>query len=147
MFWFSMIAIIIVLIDQIIKFFIETKLFGKSVEIINNIFSLTYLRNNGAAWGIFSENNFILIIITPILILGVMYYLYKISNEKSEKIIGAMVVGGAVGNYIDRLFRGYVVDYIDFKIWPVFNFADICIVLGCIIFIINLIVKEKRNGD
>ena len=54
-----------------------------------------------------------------------------------------MVVGGAIGNYIDRLYRGYVVDYIDFKVWPIFNFADICVVVGCVLFCINLI----RNGN
>jgi len=144
---FFFIIIFITIVDQIIKFFIEANLFNRSVEIIDNIFSLTYLQNYGAAWGIFSDNNWLLEIITPILIICILFYFYKNKSDKFAVMTGSFIVGGAIGNYIDRLVRGYVVDYIDFKIWPVFNFADICIVLGCILFCINLFIKEKKYGD
>ena len=140
---FSGIAILVAIIDQLIKFYVEKNISEKSIDIIENIFSFSYLKNYGAAWGIFSENSWILTIITPMLIIFITYYLYKYKNGKGDLIIGAIVVGGAIGNYIDRIFRGYVVDYIDFKIWPVFNFADVCIVVGCVLFTVSLLRTEK----
>ena len=71
-------------INQLIKFLIESNLYGKSIEVIENIFSLTYLENNGAAWGIFSDNNWILTIITPIIIIAIIYYLYKYRQFDNE---------------------------------------------------------------
>jgi len=145
MFLFSLVCLGSIVIDQIIKFLIERYLYGKSIDIIENIFSLTYLENNGAAWGIFSDNNWILLIFVPVLIGIIGIYLYKNSNRKLEKILGGLIVGGALGNYIDRLFRGYVIDFLDFKVWPIFNFADVCIVIGCILFII-ISIKDIK-GD
>ena len=144
---FSLIAILVAIIDQIIKIFIENNIYGSSIEIIKNVFSFTYLKNYGAAWGILANNNWVLEILTPVLILTIMYYLYKSKCGKYEMVIGGLVIGGAVGNYIDRLFRGYVVDYIDFKVWPIFNFADVCIVIGCILFSIRLCIKKDNKND
>lgn len=138
---------LVTVLDQVIKFFIETNIYRESITIIENIFSFTYLENYGAAWGIFSEESWFLTVITPILLLAIIYYLYKFKRGKYEMIICGLIVGGALGNYIDRLFRGYVVDYIDFKVWPVFNFADICIVIGCILFSINLLREGNCDGD
>lgn len=141
------IVLLVTVLDQVIKFFIETNIYRESITIIENIFSFTYLENYGAAWGIFSEESWFLTVITPILLLAIIYYLYKFKRGKYEMIICGLIVGGALGNYIDRLFRGYVVDYIDFKVWPVFNFADICIVIGCILFSINLLREGNCDGD
>lgn len=140
---FILICALSIIIDQITKFLIERNLYEKSIDIIENILSFTYLENRGAAWGIFSDNSWILLIFVPILIFIIGLYLYKVSNSKTEMILGGLIVGGALGNYIDRLFRGYVVDFLDFKVWPVFNLADVFIVVGCILFILISIISMK----
>lgn len=144
---FSFVCLLTIFIDQLVKYFVEVNLLGKSIKVIDNILNFSYVQNTGAAWGIFSENSWILLISVPIFIILIGIYVYKTHKGRIELALGAIIVGGAIGNYIDRLFRGYVVDYIDFHIWPVFNFADICIVLGCILFIISVFRKEKQYGN
>ena len=144
---FIIVTILVVILDQITKFFIESNLYNQSIDLIKNVFSFTYLENYGAAFGILSDNNWILNVISPALIGILIYYFMKFSNKRYEKVIGGVVGGGAIGNYIDRIFRGYVVDFIDLKIWPIFNLADICIVVGCVLLCINFIKKEKSDGN
>ena len=77
----------------------------------------------------------------------IIWYLVKFNSNRYESIAGSLIIGGAIGNYIDRIFRGFVVDFLDFKVWPVFNIADIAIVLGCTIMIIFLFIEGgKKNG-
>jgi len=141
------ISIIVLILDQLSKYIIEINLYKKSIDIIENVFSITYVENYGAAWGILSNNNWIILILTPLLIGLIVWYLYKISKNKLEYIAGGLVIGGAIGNYLDRIVRGYVVDFFDFKIWPVFNIADIGIVVGCILMILLFIKEGKSNGE
>ena len=141
------ISFIVLILDQLSKYLVENNLYKKSIDIIGNVFSLTYVENYGAAWGIFSDNNWIILILTPILVILIISYLYKFSKNKLEYIAGGLVIGGAIGNYIDRIVRGYVVDFFDFKIWPVFNIADIGIVVGCILMILLFIKEGKSNGE
>jgi len=140
------ISIIVLILDQLSKYIIEINLYKKSIDIIENVFSITYVENYGAAWGILSNNNWIILILTPLLIGLIVWYLYKISKNKLEYIAGGLVIGGAIGNYLDRIVRGYVVDFFDFKIWPVFNIADIGIVVGCILMVLLFIKEGKNNG-
>jgi len=140
------ISFIVLILDQLSKYLVENNLYKKSIDIIGNVFSLTYVENYGAAWGIFSDNNWIILILTPILVILIISYLYKFSKNKLEYIAGGLVIGGAIGNYIDRIVRGYVVDFFDFKIWPVFNIADIGIVVGCILMVLLFIKEGKNNG-
>lgn len=136
---------IIVLIDQIIKFIVRTKMdLLNSIVIIPKFFKLTYARNTGAAFSIF-DNSPLLIVIISIMAL---YFVYKyVLENKSFKISSVLLLGGIVANLIDRIFLGYVVDYLDFNIFgydfPIFNLADICIVIGCLIITIN-IIREKE---
>ena len=95
--------------------------------------------------GNFSDNELFLKLITPVLILIIALYFSALSKNKFEFFIGGLVVGGALGNYIDRLFRGHVVDFIDFKVWPIFNVADICIVVGCLLYIVYLVKNGSKN--
>lgn len=139
------IAFMVIIFDQLTKFLIVKNLYGSSVEIIENIFSLTYVENCGAAWGFLSNNSWILMIFIPVIVVIIIWYLFAMGKNRYERISGGLIIGGAIGNYIDRLFRGYVVDFLDFKIWPVFNVADIAIVLGCIIMIVFLCIKGGEN--
>jgi len=134
-------SIFIACIDQFIKRNVELKMYDKEIAIIEDIFSVTYVENRGAAWGLLSGYPLILNCLTLLILVAIIIYFRKLKGY--ESFLGALIIGGATGNYIDRIFRGYVVDYIDFKVWPVFNFADICIVMGCILLCMSLYKKSS----
>ena len=136
-----------IIIDQITKILVYKNLYQGELSIIKNIFSLTYVENYGAAWGIFSEFDFLLKILPPLLVLVILFYIYKYKPGKIEILSGTLVIGGAIGNFIDRVRLGFVIDFIDFKVWPVFNFADICIVVGCFLMVLTLFRKDEINGN
>lgn len=141
------ISVICLLLDQVSKLFITNNLIlNESYTIINNFFNITLVHNDGAAWSILSGNRLLLIIISFIA-LFIIYFLF-IRNKKITKIetiIYGMLIGGIIGNLIDRILYGYVIDFFDFKIfsynYPVFNIADCCIVIAAILLIIDM-VKE-----
>lgn len=132
-----------IIIDQLTKVMVQVNMYNTEVPIIKNIFSFTYVENYGAAWGILSEYNFLLKIL-PIVFSGIiLFYLLKYRPRKSESISGVLIMSGAIGNFIDRIRLGYVIDFIDFKFWPVFNFADIWIVLGCALLMFSLLFSKE----
>lgn len=136
---------IIIIIDQLTKWIVETNLINTRIPVIENIFYLTYLQNTGGAWGIFENNKIIFTIGIPIVLMAIIIYLIKgKSINKVEKIGFYALIGGAIGNYIDRIARGYVVDFIDFVVWPVFNIADIAVVVGVGLIILSLFVNKKK---
>lgn len=144
------IGFICTLLDQLTKLII-TKCFELNTGkiIIDNFFSLLYIRNTGAAWGILSNNTFLLIIIS-LLFLGVfIYFIKKTSVTKMETYSYGLILGGIVGNLLDRIIRGYVVDFFNFKIfnynYPIFNVADTFIVVGVTLIIIEEIIKYKKS--
>lgn len=142
-----LLTIAVILIDQISKFFVVKYLYQRQIDIIPNIFSLTYVENYGTAWGLFASFNAVIRVILPIVIIGLLMYFSYTSKKKSDIVFSTFILGGAIGNYMDRILRGYVVDFLDFKVWPVFNFADVMIVIGCILMCIGLFRKEEEDGD
>ena len=139
-------SIIGLIIDILTKLFMISKLpLGKSKVIIDKFFSFTMVHNTGGAFGIFSNNTILLLIISVLFVVGFIYYIEKNKAGKLEEICYGMILSGIVGNMLDRLIRGYVIDFLDFKIfgydYPVFNFADIFIVVGVILLII-IYIKE-----
>lgn len=139
-------SIIGLIIDILTKLFMINKLpLGKSKVIMDKFFSFTMVHNTGGAFGLFSNNTIILLIVSVIFITGFIYYIEKNKASKIEEICYGMILSGIVGNMLDRLIRGYVVDFLDFKIfgydYPVFNFADIFIVVGVILLIL-MYIKE-----
>ena len=142
----NILRIIVILIDQISKILATNYLpLNKSIKIINNFFYLTYTKNDGAAWSILSGERYLLIIITIISI----YLIIKYTKEYNNLFL-SLLYGGIIGNLIDRLIHGYVIDFLDFKIfnydYPIFNISDICIFIGITLLIIK-IVKEEQNGS
>ena len=131
--------IFIILFDQITKFLVEKYLYFKQISVIDNVLLFTYVQNRGGAWGIFNNIPLLFIVLIPIVVIGLFFYAIH-SKRKLEILSICMIIGGALGNYIDRLFRGYVVDFIDFRIWPVFNVADIFVVLGGVLLILSAIL-------
>ena len=135
-------TLIFLLIDVLSKLVVSHSFhLNESVKIINNFLDITYVKNTGAAWSIFADKSFIVIILSAIIILAVIVYLYSNRpNMMIEKIAYALILGGAIGNFINRILYGYVIDFIDISIfhydYPIFNLADCFIVIGVIILVI-----------
>lgn len=144
-------AAVLVIIDQIIKYFVVQNLAPSgSVSVIDNFLSLTYAENTGVAFGMFKDRIWIFAIVTIVLI---AVFVWLIAAKKIEGKLfyfsAALMIGGGVGNLIDRLFRGFVVDYLSLSFFsPVCNFADYCITIGAFLFVIVLLFqtsKEKKK--
>lgn len=144
------IALLGLIIDQLSKLIVTNFMdIYHSITVVEDFFFLTYIRNKGAAWGIFSNNTLILALISLVFLFFLIKY---INNETEIKKINAIsfgfILGGIAGNLLDRLIRGYVVDFFRFVIlgynYPVFNIADVLIVIGVILFIVDLILGDGR---
>jgi len=137
------VTLICLFVDIVSKLIVSNLLeVTESIRVIDNFFYLTYVRNTGAAWSIFSDNTWLVLIVSGLIILGIMLYIYKDRpQDKFEKVAYGLVLGGAIGNFIDRIVYGYVIDFFDFYIfgydYPIFNMADIFIVLGVLFLMIN----------
>lgn len=133
---------VLVIIDQIIKYLISAYLQPVgSVSVIDNIFSLTYVENKGVAFGMFSDMRWIFVALTSILLVIIIFYMFKKRPKgKFFYVCAALIIGGGIGNLIDRIFYGYVIDYLSLSFFPpVCNFADYCITAGTIMLVIYLL--------
>ena len=133
-------ALLIVIFDQLTKFLIKQNFqLNQSIPIIKNILHLTYVTNTGSAFGLFKGFNLIFIFFSIIVIIAIFYYLRRIvNNEKLLQFSVGLLLGGTLGNLIDRLIYSFVVDFIDFRIWPVFNVADSAVTISVILLVILL---------
>ena len=145
------IAILALLIDQLSK--IVMNLFvhlDEELMIIKNFFSIHFTHNYGAAWSLFSGRLEFLILISIIALIIIYRYMYNFSKNKRNSLAFGLIVGGIFGNLIDRIFLGYVRDFLSFKLfhyyYPVFNLADSFIVVGVCLLIIAIIKGEDKNG-
>lgn len=133
---------ILVIIDQIIKYFVSVYLQPVgSVSVIDNLFSLTYVENKGVAFGMFSDMRWVFVALTSVLLAIIIFYMFrKRPKGKFFYICAALIIGGGIGNLIDRIFYGYVIDYLSLSFFPpVCNFADYCITAGTIMLVIYLL--------
>lgn len=133
-----------IVVDQLIKILMTNILSSGSITVIKNFFSLTLVKNTGAAWGIFSGNRWFLIIVTILSIFAIAkYFLLDLNITKGEYVAYILLLGGIFGNLIDRIVFGYVKDYLDFTFvsynFPVFNLADAAIVIGVVIVIYQMV--------
>lgn len=152
-----MIYIVLILIlvgaDQLSKYLIDSYMLeGETILLISNFFHITYVKNRGIAFGMFQGKLDIISIATIIAIVAIAYYLYRERNKLSvvEKMGFIYILAGAIGNMIDRAFRGYVVDMVDFRgIWSyVFNLADVWINMGVVFVLLDqLILRKKRETE
>jgi len=145
---FYILAFSILLIDQIIKLVVNNSMaLGQTIPLFW-ILKLTYVRNTGAAFSLFSGFSSFLTVISVMVVIAVIYFHYKVPEKSTALQIGmACILGGSLGNLVDRVFRGYVIDYVNFTFWPVFNFADIMINLGVLLIIIKVFIKEKKDAS
>jgi len=139
----------IVALDRISKlFFLNLLLFGESIPVIRNVFHFTLVHNTGIAFGLFKNQGVFFLIVSLVAIFVFGWLLYSQSKRqtlsRASNIAFSLIIGGAVGNFIDRLQFGFVIDFIDFRIWPVFNIADSAITVGAIILIITCIPLSAK---
>ena len=144
------IAIITLAVDQITKVIASNLLkLNNSFKIIKSFFYLTLCHNDGAAWSIMSDYPIILVIISLIALVIIYHFTFCFKKNVRNNIAFGFLIGGLVGNLIDRLIFGYVRDFLDFIIfgydYPVFNVADIAIVIGVILIVFSIIKGDDVN--
>lgn len=146
----ALISLCFILIDQLSKYLIITCLsVGSYINVIDNFFRIAYVKNVGAAFSLLEGKTIFLILFTLlVLFLGVFFLRKKTDYKKLDILIYSLIIGGIIGNLIDRIIYGYVIDFISFNFYnyyfPIFNLADSFIVIGCAIYIIKLIKEEQH---
>ena len=144
------IVIFILLLDQVSKRIVveNIEIFANNLEI-SKYFNLVYVENRGVSFGMFSEHDksFYFGILSMLVSAYIIYLLVK-SNDLIESLGLSLILGGAIGNGVDRLYYGYVVDFIDLHLnnfhWPAFNFADTFITFGAMVFVFSIILNKKN---
>lgn len=145
--WLFVLPLAVVILDQFSKYIVvENMALGESIPIIEEVFHLTYILNPGAAFGMFAHNRLFFIAIAVIVIGIIIWARREILASPWEVKAGCgLFLGGAIGNLIDRAWQGLVIDFFDFRIWPVFNIADIAICIGVGLIIWNLLKTELKR--
>ena len=146
-----LISILTLVIDIISKQIVLNSMFEhQSISIIKNFFSITFTKNTGVAFSFLEGQIPLVVIITSIIIILILKYIKTNKLDKYETICYGLIIGGAIGNLIDRVIYGYVIDFFDFNLlsysFPIFNIADIAIVVGVfILFILSIIESRNQN--
>lgn len=142
---------IIAILDQAAKFFAAGLLQeAGSKPLIENVFHLTYVENTGAGWGMFSDHTWILTVVTFIIVVAAVAYMV-VTRPKNRMLLTSItfLLGGAIGNLVDRIRLGYVIDFFDFTLidFPVFNIADCFVTIGAIIFAVYIIFFSDKKEE
>ncbi len=151
--FYYLIALAVILIDQVTKWMIVKEMYyGQSITVIENFLYITSHRNRGAAWGILQGQKWFFYLITVVVVVGLIIYIQKL--KKQDKWFGialALMLGGAIGNFIDRVVRKEVVDFVNTYIFtydfPIFNVADSALVVGVIIMFIMTLFEGKMKKE
>lgn len=140
-------------LDQLIKYLVISQIgMGGEIPVINGFFYLKVIPNDGIAMGMFARHQAVVITLTAVIMIMITVFIFARRKKESPLFLFtlAAIVGGGIGNIIDRIRLNYVIDFLDFRVWPyIFNFADICIVLGCfamLLFVIRDGRKEKKDS-
>jgi signal peptidase II len=150
---YYLIALFVIAIDQVSKWLIVKNMeLGTSIPIIDNVLYITSHRNRGAAWGILENKMWFFYIITVVFVGFIVFYMKKYA--KTDRLLGislGLILGGAIGNFIDRVFRQEVVDFIHVYIfsynYPVFNIADSALCIGVVLIIIQTLLEGKKMKE
>lgn len=151
----TLIIIALIAFDQITKYIALVQLRPvKQVVLINGFFDLTYIENRGAAFGTMQGARWFFVVLAVFVVAGLAFYYHRIEKTKKTLPLRAailLLVGGTIGNVIDRVFRGYVVDFLDFIIFgydfPVFNAADVFIVIGTFLLAAYILLVDIKKED
>lgn len=139
-------AALVVVADRVTKYLVVTNMTeGQSLPVVEGVFHWTYVLNPGAAFGMMAHNRVLFLAVGAAVVAAVWYFRRDILAEGPLVRSGAaLFLGGALGNLWDRAQTGLVVDFFDFRVWPVFNVADIAICVGAALVVLGIFRKEKR---
>lgn len=144
---YFLLVVVIIALDQFTKYLIQSNMdLNQTVPVIDGIFHITYIHNYGAAFSILQGQQIFFILVTGVAVLLILLYLNlkRKSGHPCLLLSLACIAGGGIGNLINRITNGYVVDFLDFRVWPIFNVADISVTCGCGLLIIYMFFLEKR---
>ena len=140
----------IIALDQFTKYLIRANFsVGETLPVVQDVFHLTYVRNRGAAFSIFQDNHILTVlvpVVAMILCAVILVYLMR-KKEKLLSVAVALIMAGGIGNLTDRISNGYVTDFIDFRVFPVFNVADIAVTCGCALAVICVVFLDDRKKE
>ena len=147
--YFLLVALLVIIFDQLTKYYVVSNFYlGESVPVIENIFHWTYILNPGAAFGMFEGSRWFFVVIALGVLVGIWYMKDEINEGGWMMQYGAALFGGgAIGNLIDRARSGLVIDFFDFRIWPVFNVADIAICVGVAMILWKVLQMEFLTNE
>lgn len=148
----TFVVVLIFLLDQVSKYLVATTFrVGESRALVPGLLHLTYVRNTGGAFGLLKGWVPLLIVISLVAIIVIVRIAVMRQAVSPRQRIGqyavAAILGGALGNLVDRLHLGYVVDFLDFRVWPVFNIADTAITVGVVLLIVELLIPPRPRDD
>ncbi|MBE1553539.1 signal peptidase II [Sporosarcina limicola] len=147
------VAVVVIILDQLTKWFVVKNMeLDERISVVEPYFGFLSHRNKGAAWGMLEGQMWLFYIVTVFVVVGIIYFFHK--EAKGHLLFGLslmLLLGGAIGNFIDRIWRKEVVDFIDVLIpiinydFPIFNVADAALTVGVVLIIIHVIMDEKNN--
>ena len=150
---FAAIALCVITVDQVSKILILHNLYGGQTDLIPHVLRFTYVENRGMAFGLLAEHRWVFMVLSVVGIALMAAYLYLFVKTRLGRVALSLVIGGGIGNMIDRISLGFVVDFIDFYLFDfwvwVFNIADAAVCVGAGLFILDLIrdtVKEYKKA-
>jgi signal peptidase II len=148
---YFLIAAAIVALDQWTKKLVVTRMeLGQSIPLIPDVFHLTSHRNMGAAFGILQNQRWLFVVITIAVVIGILVSLVRIGKRQPRVSLAlSLVLGGAIGNFIDRVSTGQVVDFLDFTLinFPIFNVADMAITIGVALLLLDVLLEGRRRTE
>ena len=154
---YLLMIVAVMVLDRIVKIAVSTNMApGESIPVIQNIFHITYVQNTGAAFSMLQGHPLLLIIVPGIVILIGIIFVLVMAKEYNRVFLCSLslICGGGLGNLTDRISQGYVTDMFDFRVFPVFNVADICVCVGCGLLMLYMIIysntseeKRKKSGN
>lgn len=143
-------SFIVLLIDQISKIVLDKVLvLGKSIKVFDKFLYITKVYNDGVSFSLFTGKRFVIIICSLLILLFLIFYMKKFKPCKRNIIAFSLIYGGLLGNLIDRIIYGYVIDFIDFYIfnynYPIFNIADACICIGVLVLLYSIYLGDDNE--
>jgi signal peptidase II len=141
---FCSVAVLVIILDQLVKFFVEKTELAKEIFSIG-FFSFTHVHNYGAGFSILQGYNWFFVAVALTFILLVTLFYRKIEKNILPQVGFALMLAGTFSNLVDRISYGFVIDYFDFRIWPVFNIADSAITIGVVLIFIYFLKDFKKN--
>lgn len=144
----ALLGLIVFAVDQLLKSLVENAMvLNESRPVIEDVLHLTYIENSGGAFGLLADSQLLLMVGSAVALGVVAWMLLVQPPSRTMAAGGGLVLGGAAGNLLDRISSGGVTDYLDFRVWPIFNLADVAIVSGVALLVLNALFpgdKEHR---